>query len=84
MAETFKRIHQKQYDRETRNDNYTITYERAYEVTRGSSLADVDLEKDDALPDNASAIIMTGYIDVDKKNGLCNLAHVTAIEYITK
>jgi len=44
-------------------------YERTYTAGQGATLATMDLERGDALPDNASAEIIKSWIETDRKAG---------------
>lgn len=81
MAETYKRQHRKEFDREEQR-GCEIVLHRTYCITVASPLADVDLEEGDTLPDDATARIISSRIVIDKKSGMAELAEVTAHKYL--
>ena len=52
-------------------------YERAYRAGSGATLSGMNLEEGDTLPDNASAVIVSSWIETDGKTA-ARLAHVVA------
>jgi len=67
-----------------------LVYHRAYEVAAHATLADVDLERADFLPDTGetTAVIIASRIERakmrDGKPGLVNIARVVAVIVETK
>jgi hypothetical protein len=50
--------------RRDRQDRDRTVYDRTYELTAGKTLADVDLERGDALPDvSGSEIVSSGFVE---------------------
>lgn len=84
-AQTPKIIHPQ--DVERRSPDFTITRQRSYEVTRRTTLAEVDLETGDTLPlpgdesDGGDFEIIQASIEATKDGSNTQVASVVAIQY---
>ena len=79
------RLHDDQFDSEQRSLQ-TILYRRTYRAGPGATLAGLDLELGDALPDDSTAEITESWLDRLKMKGQAkdvwiNVARVVAIKF---
>ena len=56
------------------------TFTRVYEIPVGKTLADVDMEEGDVLPDTGEEIVIST-IEKDPKNHMVNIVRCTAIKF---